>query len=136
MRNASGGSLLKLNVKNAVSRWIMGIALLVGINITSLSNVYHNFLMFALSMLSILIVMFTIPVRNQKIRMPLEVRIILKKEIILSIVILCIGLATLLFMENSDMVTAAIVGIFIQSLSLLNFSVDKREIINFESMAV
>lgn len=134
LRNSNGGNYLKLNLKNTVTIWGLGVACLIGVE-NIISEPYSKMVLLCMLAISILIVFLMVPFKAQKIDIPSELMKGLSKRSIITISGECIILVIAILIFNSAIVAAAAIGVFVQSVSLLPMPNQKRQLISSTYLA-
>lgn len=131
LRSSSGGNYLKLNTKNTVSIWGFGAAAIFGIEYI-LEGDYGRIVLLVFLIVSLLTVMVLAPFRIHKINIPEDIIKDLTKRSSITICLECLCLAVGIWTFNSNIVAAAIVGVFIQSMSLILIPIRQKQIVDFQ----
>lgn len=130
LRNSNGGTYMKVNAKQAVSFWVMGTVGILGMNYLY-NESYGKVVMVAILLISFLLVVLLAPYRGRREVFPEQVRKVLRDRSLITASIECIFLFSTVFAWDSNLVAAAIAGVFMQSVSLLPTMNKERQIINF-----
>lgn len=132
LRSSNGGNYLKLNIKNAITRWCFGIALLLGSEYM-IGNLYGKIMLLCFCFISFLAVVTLAPFKAKKISLPEEIEQKLWKRSAVTVTILCAFLAVCIIAMPSSIIASAVIGIFVQSISLLPTPIVNKQIIELES---
>ena len=129
LRVSTGGGIVKLNVKNAITLWGTGIICIVGLQ-SIMYDRYFKILLLLLIAVSVCTVLFLLPSKIKKMKIKEDKAETIKKgsrwTVWIESCILIIGV--LLF--NQGVVVSAVVGMFVQSISILTIIEKNVEVVD------
>lgn len=135
LRVSNGGNYLKVNVKNTVSLWGFGAAILFCTEYM-ISESYGSYVLLLFLAISLGLVISVIPLEMRRSNLPEEVKHNLSRRSIITISIECVCLLAGICVFHNTLIAAAVAGVFIQSVSLVMISPRSRQIIDFSQYAV
>lgn len=131
LRTSNGGNYLKLNTKSTVSLWAFAAAAILGMEYI-VGNDFGNIMLMAGLALSFFVVIFFAPFKGKQFNVPEDVRKDLARRSKITICLECTCLAVGMWTLNSSLIAAAIVGVFIQSMSLLLMSGRQMQVVDLQ----
>ena len=123
----TGKNYLKLDIKNTVAFWGLGTAFLFGSE-QIMRGTYGKYVLACLLLVSFLIV-WMLPLKMRKLIWTERIRKEINSSGKVIITIECIFLLIYIFLLESNLIVAAVIGVFIQSLSLIMIPLRHRQII-------
>lgn len=135
VRVSTGGCYLKLDMKNSIMRWALAIVLIRVAEILAI-DMAEKWIMVCFLVMSVVTVLTLAPGKLGKVEFSEEMIKSLRKRSILTITVIGVLLLVgVLFFDNA-MITSGIVGVFVQSLSLLPTSMVNRQVVELENYAM
>ncbi len=123
-----GGIFLKLDIKNSVIRWILAVVLICVAKIMAF-DMYTKWMMVSFLLISLVASLVLVPYRTNSMSLPDEIRKSLQKRSIITISALCVLLVIGLLLFENEFMISAIIGVFVQCLSLLPTSVAHKQMV-------
>ncbi len=135
LRVSAGGCYLKLDMKNSVMRWALAVVLIRVAEIVAL-DMAEKWIMVSFILMSAMTVLAFAPCKSGKTELPDVVKQSMRKRSIVTIAVLsALLLVGIVFFENNNVISA-VVGVFVQSLSLLPTSMVGKQVVELETYAV
>lgn len=123
----TGRNYLKLDIKNTVAFWGLGVAFLFGTE-QIMSGLYGKHALIGLLIASLLVV-WLVPFKMKKLIWAEQIRKEINSSGKIIIVIECMFLLMNIYFWESRLIVAAVAGVFVQSLSLIMIPLRRNQVI-------
>lgn len=128
LRVSTGGNYLKLDLKSSITRWILGVLLIRVAEIIEF-EMSTKWIMVAFLVISFVAVLGLAPYRANRMNLLDQTKQTLRKRSVLTISLWSLVLLPAMLLFENIFIIAAVIGLFVQSLSLLSVSVESKHVV-------